>query len=373
MYRVFLSAFAIAVIAAFAANAAEPAFKDLYDSAIKKYNLKKYADSLMDVDKALALTERDAEKLLVLTCKYNNYNAQKKLVEAASAAGEVLQLETLTLPQRNLWMVNQIKAYYDGGKFDECIVCCDQLINSQEQENRDQGYQFKTAAYSRKNDNDKTLEAANKFAEEIAEVKHPMYYRAVIWQMTALNNKKEFDKAIAVITPAEAGKIPGSIKSEYYNLLGNIYKNKKKNNEAAAAFEKAAQNDQAYQGAVGWYSLGEVYAAMNRDVEAMYAFTKCYELYDCNPTCKIYSTVRCAELLNKNGKPEDALVLLEKVDAIPVSNPEWVARGKIQVGKILVSQGKNAEAKKQFEAAVKLKGVPAPMATQAKAELDKLK
>ncbi|MFA6101288.1 MAG: hypothetical protein WCV67_02695 [Victivallaceae bacterium] len=372
MSRILLSVFSFVLISAFAVNA-EPAFKELYDSAVKNYNQKKYDDSLQDIDKALALTENDAEKLQALFCKYNNYIAQRKLADAAGAAGDIAKLEKLTGAQRNLWLFNQIKAYYDSGKFDECITACDQLIRSDEQENRELGYHYKAIAYSRKNDNDKLFDNANKFAGDIGESRHPMYYRAVIWQMTALNTKKEYDKAIAVITPAEAKRIPGVMKSEYYNLLGNIYRNKKKNTEAAAAFEKAAQGDHTYQGAVGWFSLGDVYAGMNRDSEAMYAFTKCYEMNEGNPGYKVISIVRCAELLNKSSKSEEALVLLEKADAFPGANPEWGARGKILAAKILVQQNKKDAAKKQLAAAVNVKGAPAAVITQAKAELEKLK
>ncbi len=373
MSRRFLSLFLLVVISAFAANAAEPTFKDLYDSAIKNYNLKKYADSLQDIDKALSLTENDAEKLQALSCRYTTYNTQRKLVEAADAAGEVLKLEKLTDAQRNLWLLNQIKAYYDAGKFDACIAASDLLIDSREAENRDLGYHYKTISYYRKNDNDKTLDAANKFAENIGAAKHPMYYRAIIWQMTALNNKKEYDKALAVITPGEAQKIPGAMKSEYYNMLGAIYKNKKKYPEAIAAFEKAAQYDQAYQGGYGWYSIGDVYCCMNKDNEAMYAFTKCYDLNESGSFHKTSAIVRCAELLNKNGNPADALGLLGKIDTLPGSNPEGAAGGKILAGKILVQQNKKNDAKKQFEAAVNMKGSPSSVTSQAKAELEKLK
>ena len=369
----FLSIFSIVAISAFAANAAEPTFKENYDSAVKNYNQKKYDDSLKDVDKALSMAGGDAEKLQALSCKYNNYNIQRKFIEAAGAAGDVLKLEKLTGPQRNLWLINQFQAYYNGTKSDECIAACDQLIDSKEPENREQGYHYKTAAYLQKNNNDKALEAAGKYAEYTAGVKIPMYYRSVIYQMTALNNKKEYDKAVAVITPEEAEKIPGALRCEYYNLLGGIYKNLKKYPEAAAAFEKAGQGDHAYNGGLGWYSLGDIYSIMNKDNEAIAAFTKVYELNDSNPHHKTFAIVRCAELLNKNGKPEDALVTLEKVNLIVGSNPEWAARGKILAGKILLQQAKKDDAKKQFEAVAGMKGVPASYINQAKAEIEKLK
>jgi len=67
------------------------------------------------------------------------------------------------------------------------------------------------------------------------------------------------------------------------------------------------------------------------------------------------------------------MLLPGKIDTLPGSNPEGAAGGKILAGKILVQQNKKNDAKKQFEAAVNMKGIPSSVTSQAKAELDKLK
>jgi len=374
MPKKFLPIISLVLISAFAANAAEPTFKETYDSVVKNYEQKKYADSLKDVDKALSLAGTDAEKLLVLSYKFKNYNIQCNYIEAANAAGDILKLQELTGPQRDQWLLLQIIGYCNGKKFDECIAACDQLIDSKEAEYIEQGYHYKTAAYLLMKDNDKAFEVASKYrAEYTSGVKIPMYYRSVIYQMTALKNKKEYDKAVAVITPEEAEEIPGALKSEYYNLLGSTYKDLKKYQEAAAAFEKAGQGNHAYQGGLGWYYLGDVYSIMNKDNEAIAAFTKVYELNDASSTHKTMAIVRCAKLLDKNGKPEDALVMLEKVNLIVAPDAEWAARGKILAGNILLHHDKKDDAKKQFEAIVGMRGVSASYINQAKAELEKLK
>jgi tetratricopeptide (TPR) repeat protein len=361
------------LICAIAVNADDATFKENYDSAVKNLNQKKHSDSLKDIEKALPLASNDAEKFLALACKYQNYNSQRNFVEAANTAGEVLKLEYLTSPMRNQWLYFQIQAYFNDKKFDECIAACDKLIAAKETENKDQGYNYKINSCIQKKDNDKALATAGQYANYIASIKHPLYYRALMFQMSALNNKKEYDKAIAVIAPDEVENIPGGMKIEYYLMLGNNYKAKQKYPEAIAAYEKAANGDRAINGGAAWFALGETYEMMKDDNKALDAFARVYEMYDSNPAHKGNAIVKCAEMLNKNGKAEDALNILKKIELISAAQPESIGKAKILSGKILVLQNKKDEAKKLFEAAANLNGTSPNLRKQAQAELDKIK
>lgn len=373
MLKNLLSALCLFLICAIAVNAEDGTFKETYDSAVKNLNQKKYAEGLKDIEKALSLASNDAEKFQVLSCKYQIYNSQRNLAEVANTAGDVLKLEYLTSQMRNQWLYFQIQAYFNDKKFDECIATCNKLIASKEAENKEQGYSYKTNSYIQKKDNDKALATAGQYANYMASIKHPLYYRALMFQMSALNNKKEYDKAIAVIAPDEAENIPGSMKIEYYIMLGNNYKSKQKYREARDAFEKAANGDRAVAGGSAWFSLGEIYEIMKDDNKALDAFARVYEMSDSSPANKSNAIVKCAEMLNKNGKTEEALTVLNKIELISPPQPESVGKAKIISGKILVLQNKKDEAKKLFEAAANLNGISPNLKKQAQAELDKIK
>lgn len=372
----FLIVFSFMTLLVFSANAAELTFKELYDSAVKNYNLKKYPESLQDIDKAIKQAGSEPEKSQALQYKYNIYNVQQKYEDAAKVADEALKLKVLVDVEapRNQWLYNQITAYYNGGKNDECIAVCDKLLASKSDAVREYGYHFKFYSFIRKGDNDKALDAGLKLAE-YAKSGTDWNCRGKTFQMTALNNKKEYDKAIAAatVTPEELKTVSPNVRGEYFNLLGGIYKNQQKYPESVATFEKATQTDQAYQSGLAWYSTAEVYLAMSKDDEAIAAFTKAYELKDANPYHKTMSVVRAAEVLNKNEKTKEALEMLKKVDTIANLNLDWAARGKILAGSILVKQDKKDDAKKQLEAVINMKGVSANWIKQAKDELDKLK
>jgi tetratricopeptide (TPR) repeat protein len=239
---------------------------------------------------------------------------------------------------------------------------------------KDTAYYYKFATYMwKKNDKDKALEVANKFTEYSSTLKNFWYYRGLFFQMQALIDKKEYDKALAVVPAADADKMPGATESEYYNRAGDIYKIQKKYKEAAAAYEKAAKADNAYHGGNGWYQLGDVYVLMSNDSDAITAFKEVLELPDSSVYHKTIAMVRCAELLNKGDKPADAFGMIKKAEALPGADVNWVARGKILAGKILLQQNKKDDAKKQFETVVATKGVSADYVKQAQAELDKVK
>ena len=376
MYKKFLIAVSFMAVLIFSVNATELTFKELYDSAVKNYNLKKYDESLQDIDKAIKQAGSEPEKSQALQHKYNIYNVQRKYEDAAKVADEALKLKTLIDVEalKNQWLYNQISAYYHGGKNDECIAACDKLLASKSDASKEYGYHFKAYSFIRKDDNDKALETGVKLAE-YAKPGTDWNCRGKIFQMTALNNKKEYDKAVAVasMTPDELKTISNGIKGEYFNLLGNIYKTQQKYPEAVAAFEKATQSDQASQSGLGWYYLAEVYCAMNKDDDAIVAFTKAYELKDTHPTHKTMAVVRAAEVLDKSEKTKEALEMLKKVDSIANLHLDWAARGKILAGKILLKQDKKDDAKKQFETVKNMKGVSAGYTKQANDELDKLK
>jgi tetratricopeptide (TPR) repeat protein len=226
----------------------------------------------------------------------------------------------------------------------------------------------------RKNEHDKALEAGVKLAG-FAKPGTDWNCRGKIFQMTALSYLKEYDKALAAasLTPEELKTTSSAMKAEYFNNIGNIYKTQQKYPEAAASYEKAGQADQAYHGGLGWYSLGEVYCVMDKDNEAIAAFTKSYDLKGTNSYHKTISVVRAAEILNKNGKIDEALTMLKKVDSIDNANADWVASGKILAGDILLKQDKKDDAKKQFEAISNIKGISAAWKKRATDELDKLK
>jgi tetratricopeptide (TPR) repeat protein len=375
MYKKVLFVFSFMAVLVFSANAAEQTFKELYDSAVKNYNLKKYAESLQDIDKAIKQAGSEPEKSQAFQYKYNIYNVQGKYEDAAKVADEALKLKNFVDVEapRNQWLYNQITAYYNGGKNDECIAVCDKLIASKSAVSKEYGYHYKAYSFIRKGDYDKALETGVKLAE-YAKPGTDWNCRGKIFQMSALNYKKEYDKAVAAasLTPEELKTVSPAIKAEYFNILGNIYKIQQKYPEAAAAFEKAGQADQAYHGGLGWYYLGDVYCIMDKDNDAIAAFAKVYELKGSHPHHKTFAVVRTAEILNKNGKTDEALAMLKKVDGIVGSNPDWDAKGKMLAGDILLKQDKKDDAKKQFEAVSKIKGVPAPWIKKAKDELDKL-
>lgn len=373
MLKNLLSAMCLFLICAIAVNAEDATFKETYDSAVKNLKQNKYSESLKDIEKAFALASNDAEKFQALACKYQNYNTQRNFIEAANTAGEVLKLEYLTSQMRNQWLYFQIQAYFNDKKFDECIATCNKLIASKEAENKEQGYSYKTNSYIQKKDNDKALATAGQYANYMASIKHPLYYRALMFQMSALNNKKEYDKAIAVIAPDEAENIPGSMKIEYYIMLGNNYKSKQKYREARDAFEKAANGDRAVAGGSAWFSLGEIYEIMKDDNKALDAFARVYEMNDSNPLHKANAILKCAEILNKNGKTDEAINIVKKIELISVVQPELVGRAKILNGKFLIQQNKKDEAKKLFEAAANLNGTSPGLKKQAQTELDKIK
>lgn len=373
MNKKFLSIALCTAVAFFSVDAFAATFKDVYDSAIKNYNQKKYDDSLKDVAKALILAENDQEKLQALTYKLNNFNLQKKYPEAAAAAGDALKLG-ITEFQKNQWRYNQLIAYYNANKPDECLAVCDQVIASKKVDYKDTAYYYKFATYMwKKNDKDKALEVANKLTEYSSTLKNFWYYRGLFYQMQALIDKKEYDKALAVVSAADADKMPGATESEYYNRAGDIYKIQKKYKEAAAAYEKAAKADNGYHGGNGWYQLGDVYGLMSNDSDSLAAFKEVLDLPDSSVFHKTVAMVRCAELLNKADKPADAFGMINKAEALPGADVNWVARGKILAGKILLKQNKKDDAKKQLETVVNAKGVSADYIKQAKAELEKMK
>lgn len=373
MKKKFLSFALTAVVAAFAADVFALTFNEAYDSMVKNYNQRKYDETMGDVAKALPLAGNDQQKLQVLNYKFSTLNVQRKYPEAASVVEDILKLGKITEWQKNYWLNNQLAAYYNANKPDECIATCDKLLASGKVDYKDSAYYYKILAFKKKNDMNKALEAVNAYKEFSGKLKNFWNYRALLCEMQTLKDKKEYDKAVAVVSPADADGMPGNWESEYYNTLGEIYKIQKKNDEAAAAYEKAGKADNSYHGGYGWYLLGDLYATMNKDKEAVAAFMQVCDLPESNINHKVIALVRAAELLNKADKQADALEMIKKAEALTGADVNWLARGKILSGKILLQQNKTDDAKKIFEAVAATKGISADYVKQANAELAKMK
>ena len=147
---------------------------------------------------------------------------------------------------------------------------------------------------------------------------------------------------------------PNSPVSEELQLKkGDLLFNQKKYTDAAAVYRGFAEK---YPGskllANAQYALAKCYRMQGSPDEAALAFERAANIPDAAEKLVGASMVEAAEIYTAQHKSDKAIIILQSL-LEKVKDPEILAEAKLRIGEALLSLGKNADANAQFEEVIK--------------------
>ena len=179
---------------------------------------------------------------------------------------------------------------------------------------------------------------------QIADQRRPNEPYVLLLMGDAYSKKSDFPRAEAAylrITQLKPSEPIGWLN------LANTYAADKKLPEAAAAWTNAAQVSKGVNAAIPWFEAGKVYAAMDKQQDAINAYQKALALAPTQP--ELLFALGFAQL--KAGQNAQAVTSLEKAVKLQPANPDL----HLILGNAYMKVGRDNEAQEQFYQSSKIR------------------
>ena len=294
-----------------AASMAAENYKEAYAKGIKEYKAKKYKESAVTLAEAANLAKTPGEKYNSMCYQGYSFKNMRKYADAVKVFEELMKVEKLSAAQKNNAFNQYLHNVYWSKKYKEVIeiaekTCADEKASK---------YMKSIGAYlaSLSSNNLRKYDDKIKWAKKLQELndKGVWHNRGLIYQAQALRAKSKNDEAMKLLADESIAKMHPHRKGEAMLERGHI---------------KSAKKD--YEGAIVEYT-------------AVYELPKGYKGH------KYIAIVYAIEKLDAAGKPEDAMVWVERIDEI--KSKYWKALGCLRAARMFQKNGKLKEAKAKWE------------------------
>ena len=298
-----------------AASIAAENYKEAYAKGIKEYKARKYKESAETLAEAAKLAKTPGEKYNSMCYQGYSLKNMRKYADAVKVFEELMQIEKLSATQKYNAFSQCLHNIYWSKKYKEVIEIAEKTCADEKASNSMKSIAAYLATLS--SNNMRKYDDKIKWAKKLQELndKGVWHNRGLIYQAQALRAKKKNDEAIKLLTDENIAKMHPHRKGEALLERGHI---------------KAAKKD--YEGAIVEY-------------------TAVYELPKGAKGHKDIAIVYAIEKLDAAGKPEDAMVWVERIDTI--RSKYWKGLGALRAARMLQKNGKLKEAKAKWEECIK--------------------
>lgn len=298
-----------------AASMAAENYKEAYAKGIKEYKAKKYKESAVTLAEAAKLAKTPGEKYNSMCYQGYSNNKLRKFTDAAKVFNDLMNVEKLSVAKKNNAFNQYLHNVYWTRKYKEVIAIAEKTIADDKASNYMKTIGAYLAALS--SNNIRKYDEKIKWAKKLQELnpKGVWHERGFIYQAQALRSKKKYKEAEALLTKDCIAKMHPYRQGEALLERGHL---------------KASVKN--YEGAVIEY-------------------TAVYELPKGHKNHKDLAVVYAIEKLDASGKPDEAMVWVERVDSI--KSKYWKALGYLRTARMLQKQGKLKEAKVNWEKCIK--------------------
>jgi len=301
---------AVMMFAAVTLTAAET-YKEAWEKGLKEYKFKKYKESLATLSEAVKLAKSPTEKYNSM--RYQGYSLKnmRKNAEAAKVFEDLMKVEKLSAAQKNHAFSQYLLNIYWSKKYKEVITIAEKTIadDKASANMKSNAANFSCLSSGKIKKYDDIIKWAKKLQE--LNSKGVWYNRGFIYQAQALRAQKKYKEAEEILSKEVIAKMHPFRQGEAYIERGYIKAGTKKYDEAIVEY------------------------------------TAVYELPKGKQSHKEKAIVYAIECLNSAGKPEEAMVWIEKIDTI--KNKYLKTRGLMRHAQFLQKQGKLKEAKAKWE------------------------
>jgi tetratricopeptide (TPR) repeat protein len=348
-------------------------FKTAFDAAMKNYRAKKYAAAIPELQEAEKLAKTPIEQYKALMHQGWAFDRSRKWADAAAAAKKVIAIKDLNpLYLSNAYSTLSVNLYRTQ-KYKEAIALADEVADNPKITTRLSCIYYAYHSLRRLREYDKSLEYAKKYMA-VSKPDSNNFFRGKLMEQESLYSLKKYEECLKAVSDEQFAKMSKQYQAETYNWRALALIGQKKYKEAKELFAKAATLTKSdYWKGLSLLRQAGVQKHNLKDYDgALVVYTAVCEVPGASPTHKGEAYYRMAELLNSKGKVDAAMVEIVKIEAQKRPSGYWLGRSKWYKGILLLKQGKKEEAKKEFEAAMKVKGCASWIKKSCQKELAKL-
>ncbi len=209
------------------------------------------------------------------------------------------------------------------------------------------------------NRNEKALGLSEKMAES-SDPDSAWHYRGIIMEIQILCLMKDYEKAKKLMDKVDIKKLPLPMRAEFLTWAGFCYEKDYKPDAAGKLYRWAYKKYSNYYSGLAALRHANILSRNAKNYnETALIYAQVLKLPEAHPKHKSQAIYKIACIYKEQGKPDEALRYLAQIDNLKYPDVYWQSKIYNMHGDILYRKGKVKEAKKYFQACLKLPK-PAP-------------
>lgn len=333
-------------------------FNQAFNQMRHRYSLAHYKRVLAIVPYALKLSSTDEQKYQVIYYKGLALDAMFDFWAASQTFEQAAKMDGITPRQALQARFNQINSQYANKLYISALANAEKYCVF---EGKPLTLHFHILlkgfeAARVLNRKEKALELARKMVK-ISLPDSAWHYRGRIMELQTLCQMKKYDQGRGLIKKTNVKKLPEPMRSEFFAWSG--FCNEKCNDfkDAGKYYSLAYNKESGYYPGLAALRHANLLShekgkAKQSDIELKYA--KVIDMPKAHPKHKTQAIFKIAKIYQSRNKPEKAIHYLAMADDLVNPSIYWQAKIYNLHGDILYKQGKNAMAKKYFQACLKI-------------------
>ena len=327
-----------------------------------RYCLGHYKRMIAIAPDALKFSKTPKQKFQVLYYKGLALNALGSFWQAGQIFEKAAKIEKITEIQKLQAHYNQIRSQYANKHFVSALANAEKYSQFSGKPSVLQLHILLSAIESARqlNQNKKALNLTMKMMKSV-DADSPWYYRGVIIKIQILCLMKDYEKAKQAMGKVDINKIPLPMRAEFLAWAGFCYEKDKNPEAAGKLYSYAYEKYSSYYSGLAALRHANMLNRNGKDYEQIaLKYAKVLKLRNAHPKHKSQAIYKIACIYQQKEKPEKAMEYLAQINDLKYPDVYWQAKIYNLHGDILYKKGDAKEARKYFQACLKLsKTLPA--------------
>jgi len=336
-----------------------------YDQAFNqmrhRYSLGHYKRTIAIAPIALKFSKTPEQKFQVLYYKGLALDALQNFWEAEQVFEKAANIENIPQDNKLQAHYNQIRSEYANKHFVSALANAEKYSQFSGKPSILQLHILLKAIESARqlSRNEKALALAEKMTAG-ADSESGWHYRGIIMEIQILCLMRNYEKAEKLMNEVDINKLPLPMRAEFLAWAGFCYEKDNKPEAAGKLYAWAYDKYSNYYSGLAALRHANLLSRSSKNYEkTAQLYAKVLKLPGAHPKHKSQAIYKTACIYKDHGKPEKALRYLAQIDDLKYPDAYWQSKIYNMHGDILYRKGETKEAKKYFQACLKL-SKPAP-------------
>ena len=331
-------------------------FDQAFNQMRHRYSLGHYKRTIAIAPIALKFCKNPEQKFKVLYYKGLALDALRNFWQAEQVFAKAANIENIPKSSKLQAHYNQIRSQYANKHFISALANAEKYSQFSGKPSILQMHILLKAIESARqlNRKEKALSLAEKMAESAAP-DSAWHYRGIIMEIQILCLMKNYEKAEKLMNKVDIKKLPLPMRAEFLTWAGFCYEKDNKPEAASKLYSWAYGKYSDYYSGLAALRHANLLSldAENYEKTAL-LYAKVLKFRRAHPNHKSQAIYKIACIYKEHGKPELALRYLSQIDDLKYPDVYWLSKIYNMHGDILYKKGKTKEAKKYFQACLKL-------------------